>query len=77
LLTAARNSKDELPEKINFADLLLLGVATHKLSRIIAKDRVTSPLRARRLRNTSSLPAKAKSRKRCAGAGFSGHSAIC
>ncbi len=46
LLTAARNSKDELPEKFSFADLLLLGVATHKLSRIIAKDRVTSPLRA-------------------------------
>ncbi|HXG85274.1 MAG TPA: DUF1360 domain-containing protein [Pyrinomonadaceae bacterium] len=46
LLTAARNSKDELPEKFSFANLLLLGVATHKLSRIIAKDRVTSPLRA-------------------------------
>jgi len=46
LLTAAQNSKDELPEKFSFADLLLLGVATHKLSRIIAKDRVTSPLRA-------------------------------
>ena len=46
LLLAAQNSEDGLPEKINFADLLLLGVATHKLSRIIAKDRVTSPLRA-------------------------------
>ncbi len=46
LLTAARNFKDELPEKFSFADLLLLGVATHKLSRIIARDRVTSPLRA-------------------------------
>ena len=46
LLLTAQNSKNELPEKFNFADLLLLGVATHKLSRIIAKDRVTSPLRA-------------------------------
>jgi hypothetical protein len=46
LLLAAQNSEDELPDKISFADLLLLGVATHKLSRIIAKDRVTSPLRA-------------------------------
>ena len=46
LLAAARNSKDRLPERVNFADLLLVGAATHKLSRIIAKDRVTSPLRA-------------------------------
>ena len=46
LLLAAQNSEDGLPDKINFADLLLLGVATHKLSRVIAKDRVTSPLRA-------------------------------
>lgn len=45
LLLAAQNSEDGLPEKFSFADLLLLGVATHKLSRIIAKDRVTSPLR--------------------------------
>jgi hypothetical protein len=46
LLLAARNSDDGLPERISFPDLLLLGVATHKLSRVIAKDRVTSPLRA-------------------------------
>ncbi len=46
LLAAAQNSEDKLPEKFNFSDLLLLGAATHKLSRIIAKDRVTSPLRA-------------------------------
>ena len=46
LLLAAENSENGLPERINIADLLLLGVATHKLSRIIAKDRVTSPLRA-------------------------------
>ncbi len=46
LLAAAQNGEDEQPVKINAADLLLLGAATHKLSRIIAKDRVTSPLRA-------------------------------
>ena len=46
LLLTAQNSEDRLPEKFNLADLLLLGVATHKLSRIIARDRVTSPLRA-------------------------------
>jgi hypothetical protein len=46
LLLAAKNSDRRLPERINCADLLLLGVATHKLSRLIATDRVTSPLRA-------------------------------
>jgi Protein of unknown function (DUF1360) len=34
------------PERIGAGDLLLAGVATHKLSRILAKDRVTAPLRA-------------------------------
>jgi len=46
LLLTAENSENGLPERINLADLLLLGMATHKLSHIIAKDRVTSPLRA-------------------------------
>lgn len=46
LLLAAQNYEEGLPERINLADLLLLGVATHKLSRVISKDRVTSPLRA-------------------------------
>ena len=35
-----------LPERIGAADLLLAGAATHKLSRVIAKDRGTAPLRA-------------------------------
>lgn len=46
LLLAAKNSGRPLPERIGYGDLVLLGVATHKLSRIITKDRVTSPLRA-------------------------------
>lgn len=36
----------ELPERPSPADLALLTVATHKASRLIAKDRVTSALRA-------------------------------
>jgi len=35
-----------LPERIGLGDIVLVGVATHKLSRLIAKDVVTSPLRA-------------------------------
>jgi hypothetical protein len=36
----------ELPERPPAADIALVGVASHKLSRLIAKDKVTSPLRA-------------------------------
>jgi hypothetical protein len=35
-----------LPTRIGGGDLLLIGVATHKLSRMIAKDPVLSPFRA-------------------------------
>ncbi|HEX2275065.1 MAG TPA: DUF1360 domain-containing protein [Acidimicrobiales bacterium] len=35
-----------LPERVGLADLALITVATHKLSRLLAKDPVTSPLRA-------------------------------
>jgi hypothetical protein len=34
------------PERPALADVALVGIASHKLSRLIAKDRVTSPLRA-------------------------------
>jgi hypothetical protein len=34
-----------LPERVGWADLALVTVATHKLSRLLAKDPVTSPLR--------------------------------
>jgi hypothetical protein len=44
-LWRARSGKS-FPERIGVADLALAGVATHKLSRLIAKDRVTAPLRA-------------------------------
>ncbi len=36
----------ELPERFTAADVLLIGIASHKLSRLIAKDKVTSFLRA-------------------------------
>lgn len=45
-LLAARRAGRELPERIGVADLLTIGVASHKLSRLIAKDKMTAPLRA-------------------------------
>ncbi|MEU8262383.1 DUF1360 domain-containing protein [Micromonospora sp. NPDC048999] len=35
-----------VPERPAPGDVVLLGVATHKLSRLLAKDAITSPLRA-------------------------------
>jgi Protein of unknown function (DUF1360) len=39
-----RSGKD-LPERIGLADVVLLGLATQRTSRAIAKDKVTAPLR--------------------------------
>ena len=36
----------ELPERVSIGDLALITVATHKASRLLAKDRVTSAVRA-------------------------------
>jgi hypothetical protein len=38
--------RDRLPQKFSAFDLALLGVATHKLSRLVAKDRITGSIRA-------------------------------
>lgn len=38
--------KRGLPDRIAISDVVVLGLATHKLARIITKDWVTSPLRA-------------------------------
>ena len=46
VLTGIATEHGRLPKRFGLLDLALLGVATHKLSRIIAKDRVTSILRA-------------------------------
>lgn len=45
-LALARRRGRELPERPPVADIALVGVASHKVSRLIAKDKVTSPLRA-------------------------------
>src|SRR5437763_638475 len=45
-LIAARNTGRPLPRRIPLGDILLLGLATFKLSRLLAKDIVTSPFRA-------------------------------
>jgi len=44
-LLAARRS-DRLPDRFGLGDAMLLGAATAELSRLLAKDRVTSVLRA-------------------------------
>jgi hypothetical protein len=43
---ALRRSKKDLPERPGVGDLLLVSAATHKLSRLIGKDKVTSFARA-------------------------------
>jgi hypothetical protein len=45
-LVAAIRRGRELPVRVGAADLVTIGVASHKLSRLISKDKVTSPLRA-------------------------------
>jgi hypothetical protein len=43
---AAKRSGRGLPERVAAGDLLLIGTATHKLSRLVAKDKVTVFMRA-------------------------------
>lgn len=45
-LLSAAHAADRLPVRVPVGDLVLLGTATHKLSRILTKDWVTAPLRA-------------------------------
>lgn len=45
-LLLIRRSGRDLPERIHERDLLLIGAASHKLSRLIAKDKVTSVFRS-------------------------------
>jgi Protein of unknown function (DUF1360) len=44
-LLAARRSR-RLPERISAEDVLLIGTASHKLSRLVAKDKITTFVRA-------------------------------
>src|SRR6266550_1762031 len=46
VLTGIAAEQKRLPRKFSVLDLALLGIATHKLSRITAKDRITGILRA-------------------------------
>ncbi len=43
---ASRRANGGLPERIAMPDLVLLGIATHKLSRLITKDRIAAFVRA-------------------------------
>jgi hypothetical protein len=45
-LLIARKTGRPIPERIETRDIALLGVATHKLSLLLARDAITSPLRA-------------------------------
>ena len=46
VFTGAAMDQRRLPRRFSLLDLALLGIATHKLSRIVAKDRITGILRA-------------------------------
>ena len=45
-IAAGRRRGDGLPERIGAGDIVMAGVATHKLSRLVTKDKVTGVLRA-------------------------------
>jgi hypothetical protein len=45
-LLIARKQGRELPERVGPGQVLLVGTASHKLARLLSKDKVTSPLRA-------------------------------
>jgi hypothetical protein len=45
-LWVAWRRRGELPEEYGVLDVALIGIATHKLSRLITKDKVTAFLRA-------------------------------
>ncbi|MFC6087358.1 DUF1360 domain-containing protein [Sphaerisporangium aureirubrum] len=46
LIVLGKLTGKRLPARVSPMDLLLMGLATHRLSRRLAKDPVTSPLRA-------------------------------
>ena len=45
-LAVAKRQGRELPERVPAGQLLLVGTASHKVARVLSKDKVTSPLRA-------------------------------
>lgn len=45
-VAAGKLRGSRLPDRVSIGDLLLIGLGTHKMSRMIAKDPVLSPVRA-------------------------------
>lgn len=45
-LEGARRSRGSLPDRFGVLDTIMVGAATHKISRLITKDKVTAFLRA-------------------------------
>jgi hypothetical protein len=45
-VAAAKRSGRDLPERVEPGDVLLIGTASHKLSRLISKEKVTAFVRA-------------------------------
>ena len=45
-MAAAYRHRGELPESYSVLDIVTVGVATHKLSRLITKDKITASIRA-------------------------------
>jgi hypothetical protein len=69
LLLAQRRSGQPLPERVPAGDLVLLSVGTYKLSRLIAKDRIMSFMRApfTRLQGESERPGELSEEPRGSG----------
>lgn len=57
LAVAAKVTGRTVPDRVSVQDVLMISLATHKLSRLIAKDAVTSPLRAPFVRYTEPIGA--------------------
>jgi hypothetical protein len=60
VLLLRNQSRGSLPSRLGVVDLVLAGIATHKISRLLAKDWVTSPLRApfTKFEGAADLPAE-------------------
>jgi hypothetical protein len=63
---AQRRTGRELPERVPAGDLVLLSVATYKVSRLIAKDRITGFFRApfTRYKGKSDRPSEVEEKPR-------------
>jgi hypothetical protein len=61
---AWRRSEGGLPECVSTEDIVLLGVAAHKLSRLVAKDKIASFVRApfAEPRTTGDIPGEVEDR---------------